>query len=172
MSQRRSSHGGSNRSYPRTARINEALREVIAEELEIIGDERLDLLTVTGITTDPDLRHATVWYSTLAGRGDLVEVREALAEHRVQLQGAVGRQVRLKRTPLLQFSPDPAIEQGQRIEDILRTMPRSSPELVDPDDLGTDVLGTDVLGTDVLGTDVLGTDVMDTDDIDVAPGQI
>ena len=124
MSQRRSAHGGSHRSYPRTARINEALREVIAEELEIIGDERLDLVTVTGITTDPDLRHATVWYSTLAGRGDLVAVREGFAEHRVQLQGAVGRQVRLKRTPLLQFTPDPAIEQGQRIEAILRTMPR------------------------------------------------
>jgi ribosome-binding factor A len=98
---------------------------VIAEELERIGDERLDLVTVTGITTDPDLRHATVWYSTLAGRGDLDAVREAFGEHRVELQAAVGRQVRLKRTPLLQFTPDPAIEQGQRIEDILRTMPRS-----------------------------------------------
>lgn len=125
MSQRRSAHGGSHRGFPRTARINEALREVIAEELEIIGDERLDLLTVTGITTDPDLRHANVWYSTLAGRGDLVAVREALAEYRVRLQAAVARQVRLKRTPLLQFTPDPAIEQGQRIEDILRTMPRA-----------------------------------------------
>ena len=71
MSQRRSSHAGSNRSFPRTARINEALREVIAEELELIGDERLDLFTVTGITTDPDLRQANVWYSTLAGHGDI-----------------------------------------------------------------------------------------------------
>lgn len=134
MSQRRSAHGGSHRSFPRTARINEALREVIAEELEIIGDDRLELLTVTGITTDPDLRHATVWYSTLAGRGDPLLVREALAEHRVQLQGAVGRQVRMKRTPLLQFTADPAIEQGQRIEAIIRTMPRSEPELEDAAD--------------------------------------
>ncbi len=124
MSQRRSSHAGSSRSYPRTARINEALREVIAEELEIIGDERLDLFTVTGITTDPDLRHANVWYSTLAGHGDMNAVKEALAEYRVRLQAAVGRQVRLKRTPLLQFTPDPAIEQGQRIEQIIRSMPR------------------------------------------------
>jgi ribosome-binding factor A len=138
MSQRRSAHGGSHRSFPRTARINEALREVIAEELEIIGDDRLELLTVTGITTDPDLRHATVWYSTLAGRGDPLMVREALAEHRVQLQSAVGRQVRMKRTPLLQFTADPAIEQGQRIEAIIRTMPRSEPELVDVSDDASD----------------------------------
>ena len=124
MSQRRSSHAGSNRNFPRTARINEALREVIAEELEVIGDERLDLLTVTGITTDPDLRQANVWYSTLAGHGDMNQVKAALADHRVRLQAAVGRQVRMKRTPLLQFTPDPAIEQGQRIEDILRSMPR------------------------------------------------
>ena len=94
----------------------------------MIGDERLDLLTVTGITTDPDLRQANVWYSTLAGHGDMNEVKAALADHRVRLQGAVGRQVRMKRTPLLQFTPDPAIEQGQRIEDILRSMPRPTAE--------------------------------------------
>ena len=151
MSQRRSAHGGSHRSYPRTARINEALREVIAEELEIIGDERLDLVTVTGITTDPDLRHATVWYSTLAGRGDVDAVREGFADHRVQLQGAVGRQVRLKRTPLLQFTPDPAIEQGQRIEDILRKMPRPSPMATDEEVVAA--VGTAAVGTDSVATD-------------------
>ena len=163
MSQRRSAHGGSNRSYPRTARINEALREVIAEELERIGDERLDLVTVTGITTDPDLRHATVWYSALAGRGDVDAVRQAFAEHRVELQAAVGRQVRLKRTPLLQFTPDPAIEQGQRIEHILRTMPRPSEDAVttSSDGAGDAAVGTSITVADPAGapeTNVAQTD--------------
>jgi len=108
---------GNSRRYPRTARINEVLREVIAEELERLADEdpRLDLLTVTHVEAEPDLRHATVLLASLPD-----EAVEALAEHRVKLQAAIGRQVRLKRTPQLAFETDPAVASGQKVEDILR----------------------------------------------------
>jgi ribosome-binding factor A len=122
------------RGYPRTARVNESLREVIAEELEKIGDDRLELVTVTGITADPDLRNATVWFSSLAVNVSPEVVGAALAENRVDLQSAIARQLRFKRTPHLQFVPDPAITNGQKIESILRTMPRSEPGLFDEDD--------------------------------------
>ena len=42
-----------------------------------------------------------------------------MSEHRVRLQAAIGRQVRLKRTPQLSFLSDPAVTSGQRVEDIL-----------------------------------------------------
>ena len=103
------------RRYPRTARVNELLREVIAEELERIDDDRLGLVTVTGVTTEPDLRHAHVWLSSLPD-----EAADALAGHRVRLQGAIGRQVRLKRTPELSFRQDPAVALGDRVEEIIR----------------------------------------------------
>ena len=108
---------GSSRRYPRTARINELLREVLAEELERLLDEdpRLGLLTVTAVHADPDLRHATVFLSSLPD-----EAATALAEHRIALQAVVGRQVRLKRTPQLAFEADPAVASGQRVEEILR----------------------------------------------------
>jgi len=97
--------------------VNELLREVIADALERIDDDRLPLTTVTGVTADPDLRHATVWYSALReGAGD------ALVEHRVQLQAAIGREVRLKRTPELAFKLDPAIATGTRVEEIIRDL--------------------------------------------------
>ena len=103
------------RRYPRTARINHVIQEVVAEELERIDDDRLGLLTVTGVEVDPDLRHATVWLSSLSDTGE-----ELLAKHRVRLQAAIGRQMRLKRTPELRFRADPAIQTAQRVEDILR----------------------------------------------------
>lgn len=108
---------GSSRRYPRTARINELLREIVAEELERLSDEdpRLGLLTVTAVNAEPDLRHATVLLSSLAD-----EAAEALGEHRIGLQAAIARQVRLKRTPQLAFEPDPAVASGQRVEEILR----------------------------------------------------
>jgi ribosome-binding factor A len=108
---------GNSRRYPRTARINELLREVIAEELERLEDDdpRLGLLTVTAVQAQPDLRQAIVLLSSLPD-----EAAAALGEHRVALQAAVGRQVRLKRTPQLAFEADPAVSSGQRVEDILR----------------------------------------------------
>lgn len=108
---------GSTPRFPRIARVNEVLREVVADELERIGDERLELLTVMGVTADPDLRRAVVWCSSLSD-----EASNALGEHRVRLQAAVARQVRLKRTPGLDFRPDPAIVTGSRVESILREM--------------------------------------------------
>lgn len=110
--QHRSAHG-----YPRTARLNALLQEVLAEELRRLEDldERLGLITVTGVQCDPDLRHATV---LLAHLDD--EVAEALEAHRRALQSALGTQLRLRRTPTLAFLADPAIEAGERVEAALR----------------------------------------------------
>lgn len=102
----------------RLRRVAHAIQEVVADELELIDDERLGLATVTGVRIDPDLRHARVWFSSL-DRGD-EEIAAVLGEHRVRLQKAIARQLRLKRTPELAFVPDPAIAAGTRVEDILR----------------------------------------------------
>ncbi|HEX4539980.1 MAG TPA: ribosome-binding factor A [Acidimicrobiales bacterium] len=107
--------------YPRTARVNEVLREVVAGEIERLSDhdERLLLVTVTAVVSEPDLRHATVFLSSL---GDTA--REGLEQQRFRLQAAIGRQVRLKRTPQLTFSADPGVAEGERVEEILRRLDR------------------------------------------------
>ena len=107
------------RQYPRVARINELMREILAEALELIADEdeRLDLVTVTGVETESDLRRAKVFYSARHEGAD-----EALMEHRVKLQGAIARQARLKRTPQLAFVEDDGVTRGWRIEGILKDL--------------------------------------------------
>jgi ribosome-binding factor A len=112
---------GNPRPYARTARVNELVQEIIAEELERIDDERLELVTVTHVSVDPDLRRAKVDYARLGMAED--EAGEALAEHRVALQAAIARQARLKRTPELEFRTDSAIAYGARIEQLLANDP-------------------------------------------------
>jgi ribosome-binding factor A len=109
----------SSRAYPRALRVNEVLRQVVAEELERLADadERLRLVTVTSVDTSADLRSATVYLGTLDE-----DAAEALEERRAQVQRTVGRQVRMKRTPRLQFAADPATTAGQRVEEILRRL--------------------------------------------------
>jgi len=110
------------RRYARTLRVNELVREVIADELERCSDPRLTMVTVTGVNVSPDLRHATVFYAALGRHDD--DVPAALLAAAPHLRGVLGEQVRLKYLPRLQFREDPAIEHGQRVEEILRGLHR------------------------------------------------
>jgi ribosome-binding factor A len=106
-------------SYPRTARINELLREVLAEQLERLADsdERLRFATVTGVEVTTDIANATVFMGSIE-----TELSRSLDEHRISLQKSIGRELRLKRTPRLQFVVDPAMVEGARVEEILRRL--------------------------------------------------
>lgn len=92
---------------------------MVADALERMadGDERLGMLTVTAVDCSPDLRQALVYLASLSD-----DAAEALAEHRPQLQRAIARQVRMKRTPQLAFAADPGVAQGLRVEEILRNI--------------------------------------------------
>lgn len=108
--------------YPRTARVNELLREIVAEELRAIDDDRLESVAVTGVVVEPGLKHAVVYFDTLAGGDDDDEVLAALGELRWKLQAAIGRQARLKHTPELEFRPDDVERTAERVEGILRDL--------------------------------------------------
>ena len=124
----------SRRRYARTLRVNEVVREVIADELERCSDPRLTMVTVTGVNVSPDLRHATVFYAALGRHDDDLPVAlHAVAPH---LRAVLGEQVRLKYLPRLHFREDPAIEHGERVEEIIRGLHR------EPGDHGRDGEGT------------------------------
>jgi ribosome-binding factor A len=106
--------------YPRSARLNETLREIIAEELVRIDDERLELVTITSIDVDDELNRAKVMFDSLRGTEADEEILEALGEHRSRLQSSIARQIRTKKTPILHFFPDLVIRSAERIEEILR----------------------------------------------------
>ena len=110
----------SSRRYPRTARVNELLREILAEELERIDDERLGFFTVTAVEVDPGLEHAKVHWSDLGASDEVV--LEVLEEHRARLQAAVNRQTHMRRTPVLSFHADEVSRSASRIEEILRDL--------------------------------------------------
>jgi len=123
MSGKRPRLHGTARDYPRTARLNHLVQEIVADEIERLDDDRLGLFTVVGVEVEPDLRRATVFYTSLPAAtadDESDEVAEALARHRARLQAAIGRQAHLKRTPELVFRQDTVIRQAERIEEIIR----------------------------------------------------
>jgi ribosome-binding factor A len=108
---------GSHHPYPRSARVNQILREVISDELMRISDvdDRIGLLTITGVETTEDIRQAIVFFDSIGP-----DALTALEERRAQLQSAVNVQTRLKRTPKLTFMVDPAVASGEAVDEILR----------------------------------------------------
>ena len=111
--------GGGHR-YPRSARVGQTLREIIADDLVRIGDERLEFVTITQIEVDDELNRAHVMFDSLAGEEGDAAIIEALEEHRVRLQSSIARQIRAKKTPVLDFRPDDVIRSAERIDEILR----------------------------------------------------
>jgi ribosome-binding factor A len=136
MTKRQRRTTSSPRQYQRTARLGELLREVIAEDLERIGDERLDLVAVTSIDVDQELNRAIVYYDALRGPDADAEVLEAFGEHRVRLQGSIARQIHARKTPILEFRPDGVLRSAQRIEEILRDNPLPERPAPPDDDQG------------------------------------
>jgi len=114
------------RPFQRTDRIGELVREIVASELERIGDERLELVTVTAVKVDGSLDHAEVYYSAFHAEADdrLEEVAEALEEVRWPIQQVVNRQVRARRTPQIRFRPDDVLTEALRIEQLLSDISR------------------------------------------------
>jgi ribosome-binding factor A len=125
MSGRRSSSGP---RYPRSARLGETLREVIAEELVKIDDERLAFVTVTAIDVDNEMNRAVVYFDSLAGEEGDTTIVEVLEEHRRRIQASINRQMRAKKTPVLDFRPDDVIRAAERIEEIIRADRTERPE--------------------------------------------
>jgi ribosome-binding factor A len=84
-----------------------------------MSDARLELVSVTGVDTAPNLRQAVVYVDVL-GEEQRSDALHALQGAAKRLQSVLGTEVRMKYTPTLEFRIDPGIAGGERIDEILR----------------------------------------------------
>lgn len=118
---------------PRMRKVNELLREVIAEAVTELKDPGLGFLTITGVDASPDLRIAFVYYSVLGTDEEIRQTGEALERATPRIQAIVGSQIRMKYTPRLTFRLDPAIGEGLKIDRLLHEI---APDSEVPDATG------------------------------------
>jgi ribosome-binding factor A len=104
----------------RMRRVNEAVREVVSARIaEGLRDPRIGFVTVTAVETSPDLRHARVFVSVLGDDEERAATLAGLESAHGVIQLAVATELRLKRTPSLQFVFDESIDRGMRITELL-----------------------------------------------------
>lgn len=116
-------------SFSRMRRVNSIIRQVLAEEVEVLKDPRLGIVSITGVETAPNLRTAVVFFSAL-DQSTLDETQAALDAAAPRLRRLLGRQVRMKYIPALEFRPDHGIAAGERIDAALRRInePQEEPD--------------------------------------------
>src|SRR4051794_21197727 len=103
----------------RMRRVNEAVREVVSEAVGELKDPRIGFVTVTGVETSSDLRHARVYVSVLGSEAKRTKTLDGLAAAHGVLQARVARELRMKRTPQLAFEYDPTVERGVRMTQLI-----------------------------------------------------
>jgi ribosome-binding factor A len=103
----------------RMRRVNEAVREVISEALGELKDPRIGFVTVTGVETSPDLRHARIFVSVLGSEAKRRKTLAGLTAAHGVLQARLARELRMKRTPQLAFEYDPTVERGVRMTQLI-----------------------------------------------------
>jgi ribosome-binding factor A len=100
-------------------RVNEAIREVLAEGVGGLKDSRVGFVTVTGVETSADLSQARVFVSVLGSERGRQKTLEGLEAAHGFLQARISRELRLKRTPRLTFEYDPTVERGVRMSQLI-----------------------------------------------------
>ena len=110
----------------RMRRVNESVKEVLGVALPELKDPRIGFVTITGVETSPDLRHATVFVSVLGGEKAREKSLQGLAAAHGTLQSRLARELRMKRTPQLTFEYDPTVERGVRMTKLIDELTRDS----------------------------------------------
>ncbi|MHB1242710.1 MAG: 30S ribosome-binding factor RbfA [Gaiellaceae bacterium] len=103
----------------RMRRVNESLRQVLSEALLELKDPRIGFVTVTGVQASSDLRHATVYVSVLGNEQKRLKSMSGLDAAHGVLQARISRELRMKRTPQLEFEYDRTVEHGVRMSTLI-----------------------------------------------------
>jgi ribosome-binding factor A len=103
----------------RMRRVNESVRQVLSEAIGQLKDPRIGFVTITGVETSADLRHARVYLSVLGAERKRAQTLAGLEAARSLLQAQLGRELRMKRTPQLAFEYDPSVERGVRMTKLI-----------------------------------------------------
>ena len=109
------------RNTRRADRVSAAIREEIATFLaESAKDPRIvGFVTVTGVDVTPDLRHAKVFVSVMGSDSEKEATFQGLASTASHLRSRVGRALRLRVAPEIQFREDDSVARAARIESLL-----------------------------------------------------
>lgn len=111
-------------------RANRVAEQMKKELGDIIGrklkDPRIGFVTVTDVAVTGDLQQATIYITVLDGNRN--DTLKALEKAKGFIRSEIGQRIRLRVTPELLFEFDESAAYGNRIDNLLRQINKSSEE--------------------------------------------
>ena len=107
----------------RSARVSRHIRNTLATVLQKqIQDPRLQRATITGVDLSPDLRQAKIYFSTTGDPTEIDKVNAGFQKAKPFIKRILAARLGLRYMPDIRFCYDEAIDQGERIEALLRAV--------------------------------------------------
>lgn len=109
-------------SSNRPERVAQEIQVAIADLLTrgALKDPRIGFITLTGVKVSPDLSVAQVYYSMIGGEKEKVATQEGLDAAKGFVRREVTKRVKLRVSPEVFFTFDPSLEEGDKIERLLK----------------------------------------------------
>lgn len=106
----------------RTERVAQEIQVAVADILTrgMIRDPRVGFITVTGVKMSPDLRVAKVFYSMIGDEAQRTETQAGLNAAKAFVRREVTSRVKLRISPEIFFAWDGSLEEGDKIERLLK----------------------------------------------------
>jgi ribosome-binding factor A len=120
----------------RVVKVQKLAREVLGETIQTLKDPRIGFVTVTAVRMSGDLQHARVFVSVLGDEDERAATMSGLISATPYLRSELGRQMKMKYVPELQFDLDTGPEEAQRLESLLKQIHEAEDEGRERDDDG------------------------------------
>jgi ribosome-binding factor A len=120
----------------RVVKVQKLAREVLGETIQTLKDPRIGFVTVTAVRISRDLQHARVFVSVLGDEDERAATMSGLISATPYLRSELGRQMKVKYVPELQFDLDTGPEEAQRLESLLKQIHEAEDQGRERDDYG------------------------------------
>ena len=105
----------------RSEKVAEAIHEMVSELLiKGLKDPRIGFVTITGVKVNDDLGLATIYFSVIGSDEDKKATTQGLNSARGFVRKEIGKNLRIRHTPDINFRYDESIEYGSHIENLLK----------------------------------------------------
>ena len=110
-----------NKGFSRKDRVSEQIRRELAELIRTeLKDPRVGMVSITDVEVTADYAHAKVFFSTLAGKDQLPEVKAGLQRASGFLRRELGKRISIHMTPQLHFVFDQSLERGADLSKLIQ----------------------------------------------------
>lgn len=104
----------------RVNRVAEQMKKELGDIIfQKVKDPRIGFVTVTDVEVTGDLQNATIFISVLGDESEKDATLKGLNKAKGFIRTEIGKRIRLRKTPEIEFEFDESVAYGSRIEALL-----------------------------------------------------